>query len=147
MEKSINDNLEQVLTYLFNNALDAEEHALITKDFKDISLNDMHIMDAVGVDEPKSMSEIAKALEVTMGTLTTNMNGLESKGYVVKEKSVKDRRVVLVRLTRKGQEAFYRHRDYHKSVVQVILRHTNEEEMAALLKCLTRLEDYFKKGK
>ena len=39
----------------------------------------MHILEAIGIEEPKSMSRIAGELHVTVGTLTTNMNSLEKK--------------------------------------------------------------------
>ena len=45
--EAIND----VLVNLFNEILDLEERALITPEYKNISVNDMHIMDAVGIRE------------------------------------------------------------------------------------------------
>ena len=47
------------------------------------------------------MSVIANRLSVTVSTLTTNMNGLERKGYIMRERSTKDKRVVHVLLTDK----------------------------------------------
>ena len=40
------------------------------------------------------------------GTLTTNMNSLERKGYLTRNRSTRDKRVVLVTLTEKGRKAF-----------------------------------------
>lgn len=42
----------------------------------------MHIIEAVGIDKPKKMSEIARQLGVTMGTLTTGINGLVKKAML-----------------------------------------------------------------
>ena len=39
--------------------LDIEERALITSEYKDISVNDMHIMEAIGIQESKNMSTVA----------------------------------------------------------------------------------------
>ena len=47
--EAIND----VLVHLFNEILDLEERALITPEYKDISVNDMHIIDAVGIQQQK----------------------------------------------------------------------------------------------
>ena len=44
----------------------AEGKAIITEKFKDISNNDMHIIEAVGIQEPKSVSTIARSLGVTV---------------------------------------------------------------------------------
>ena len=39
-----------VLVNLFQEIMDIEEKALITSEFKDISVNDMHILEAIGVN-------------------------------------------------------------------------------------------------
>lgn len=106
MEKSTNRVLNEMLVKLFNKIMDAEEKAVITEEYKDITNNDMHIIEAIGIEEPRRMSDIAKRLNVTMGTLTTNMNSLEDKNYIVRERSATDKRVVLVVLTPKGKKHF-----------------------------------------
>ena len=94
--------LNDILVVLFNDIMDIEQEAIITGEFRDITNNDMHIIEAVGVDEPQNMSSIAKKLSVTMGTLTISMNNLVKKGYVVRQRSEEDRRVVYILLTDKG---------------------------------------------
>ena len=101
MEKTTRRVLNETLVKLFNNIMSIEEKAVITEEYKDITNNDMHIIEAIGIEEPRRMSDIAKRLDVTMGTLTTNMNSLEDKGYIVRERSTADKRVVLVVLTPK----------------------------------------------
>ena len=91
---------------LFNEILDVEQKALITGSFKEISINDMHIIDAIGVKEPKNMGTVAKAMTVTMGTLTTAINNLVKKGYVTRVRSAEDKRVVLISLTKKGRTGY-----------------------------------------
>ena len=109
MEKSTNRILNELLVNLFNNVMDTEAEAVITEEFKDITNNDMHIIEAIGIEDPRSMSVIAKNLKVTVGTLTTNMNSLEDKGYIIRQRSTVDNRVVLVVLTEKGRKAFFHH--------------------------------------
>ena len=112
--EAIND----VLVNLFNEILDLEERALITPEYKNISVNDMHIMDAVGVREQKNMSTVARALNVTVGTLATiAVNNLVKKGDIQRVRSEEDRRVVLISLTEKGEKAFCHHRDFHEKMV------------------------------
>ena len=60
--KIIND----VLVHLFNEILQLEEEAIITEEYKDITNNDMHIIEAVGLDGG-NMSSIAAKLKVTVG--------------------------------------------------------------------------------
>lgn len=133
-----------MLIILFNNVMDTEAKAIITEEFKDITNNDMHIIEAVGIEDPRRMSEIAKRLGVTVGTLTTNMNSLEDKGYIIRERSKTDKRVVLVVLTPKGKKAYYHHKDFHKDMIKAIVKDLNEEEMKVMIKCLLNLGNFFK---
>ena len=73
--KTIND----ILVHLINEIWEQEEKAIITEEFKDITNNDMHVIEAIGPGEGNNMSSIAKKLNVTVGTLTTAMNNLVNK--------------------------------------------------------------------
>ncbi|MCM1190697.1 MAG: MarR family transcriptional regulator [bacterium] len=137
-------SLNELLVKLFNHIMDLEGKAVITEEYRDITNNDMHIIEAIGIDEPRNMSVIAQRMAVTVGTLTTNMNGLERKGYIRREKSSEDKRVVYVILTEKGRKAFYHHRDFHKRMIKAIVKDLNEEEMEILHRCLVNLEGFLK---
>ena len=145
MEKSTRRTLNETLVKLFNNVMSIEEKAVITEEFKDITNNDMHIIEAIGIEEPRRMSDIAKRLDVTMGTLTTNMNSLEEKGYIVRERSKTDKRVVLVVLTPKGKKAFYHHRCFHRDMIKAIVKGLDEDEMKVMIKCLLNINEFFEK--
>ena len=115
-------SLNELLVNLFNHVMDLEAKAVITEEYRDITNNDMHIIEAIGVEEPRNMSEIARRLSITVSTLTTNMNGLEKKGYIVRTRSVEDKRVVYVTLTEKGKKAFYHHRDFHRKMIRALVK-------------------------
>lgn len=53
------DVFHDVLVNLFQEIMDIEEKALITSEFKNISVNDMHIIEAIGVNEARNMSTVA----------------------------------------------------------------------------------------
>lgn len=146
MGKNTSRTLNEMLVKLFDSIMDMEEKAVITKEFEDITNNDMHILEAIGNDEPRSMSVIAKRMDVTVSTLTTNMNSLENKGYIVRERSRTDKRVVLVSLTDKGKKAFYHHRDFHKNMIKAIIKDLDEDEMKVLIKSLLNLDGFFNNG-
>ncbi len=143
MSERSNRGLNEMLVNLFNHVMDVEAQAVITEEFKDITNNDMHIIEAVGIDEPRNMSEIAKRLCVTVGTLTTNMNGLEKKGYIIRERSTEDKRVVLVTLTERGRKAFFHHRDFHKNMIKSVVVGLDEDEKRLLYRCLVKLDKFF----
>ena len=144
MAQATKSSLNELLVNLFDNVMDMEAKAVITEEYRDITNNDMHIIEAIGVDEPRNMSVIAHRLSVTVSTLTTNMNGLEKKGYIRKERSLNDKRVVYVTLNEKGRKAFYHHRDFHKKMIKAIVKDLREDEMEVLYRCLTNLNSFLR---
>ena len=104
----------------------------------------MHVIEAIGLDEPKKMTEIAKAMSVTTGTLTKAMNSLEKKGYVQRQRSEQDKRVVHITLTGRGMQAFRHHEKFHQDMIAFILCNISSQESRVLRKALERLMAYFK---
>ena len=137
------DVLHDILVKLFQEVLDIESKALITPEFKDISVNDMHIIEAIGEKEPKNMSSVAKIMSVTVGTLTIAINSLVKKGYVHRERSEEDRRVVLISLTEKGRKANAHHMKFHDGMIQAVLKDLDEEQQKILVKSLLTLRTFF----
>lgn len=137
--------LNDVLVNLFRDIMMLEERAIITPEFQDITNNDMHVIEAIGLDQPKNMSTIAKALSVTVGTLTIAMNSLVKKGYVVRERGVEDRRVVYISLSERGRKAYLHHQDFHRRMIDAILKDLTADETESLVKALAKLEDWFRR--
>lgn len=135
--------INNTLVSLINEIWELEAKAIITEEFKDITNNDMHVIEAVGPEEGNNMSSIARKLNITVGSLTTAMNSLVKKGYVVRERSEEDRRVVLIKLTDKGIKAYHHHEDYHRQMTQAIVDTLNEEEMVVWVKSLDALTEFF----
>ena len=137
------DTLHDLLVKLFNETMNIEEKAIITEEFKDISNNDMHIIEAVGLGGG-NMSSIAAKLKITVGSLTTSMNSLVKKGYVKRERSEKDRRVVFIQLTNKGRMAYHHHAEFHRQMTEAVIAELNENETEVLVKALDGLRKFFR---
>lgn len=135
--------INHILVNLINEIWTLEEKAIITEEFKDITNNDMHVIEAIGLGEGNNMSSIAKKLNITVGSLTTAMNSLVNKKYVERHRSEEDRRVVFVKLTDKGVKAYQHHENYHMQMTQVIMEKLTEEEVPVLVKTLDALEEFF----
>ena len=140
---SARETINGVLVYLFHEIWELEEQAIITEEFKDITNNDMHVIEAVGL-EGNNMSAIAKKLNITMGSLSTAMNSLVKKHYAERNRSERDRRVVNIRLTAKGRKAYASHREFHDRMTDAVLAHLNEEQVKVLAQALENLTDFFK---
>lgn len=136
--------LNEVLVRLFRDVMDIEEKAIITQEFRDITNNDMHVIEAIGIDAPKNMTSIAKELSVTVGTLTIAMNSLVKKGYVVRERGQEDRRVVYISLSERGKKAFEHHAMFHKKMIEEIMNDLSEDEGKVLIQALSKLDRWFR---
>lgn len=137
--------LNDVLVNLFRDIMELEEQAIITQEYQDITNNDMHVIEAIGVKEPKNMSTIAKQLSVTVGTLTIAMNSLVKKGYVIRERGKEDRRVVYISLSEKGLRAYCHHEEFHRQMIEAVLENLTEDETESLVKALAKLERWFRR--
>ena len=138
------DTINDILVNLFNEILKLEEEAIITDEFKDITNNDMHIIEAVGLSGENTMSVVAKKLGITAGSLTTSVNSLVNKKYVKRQRSDEDRRVVFLKLTEKGKRAYEHHREYHRQMTEAVISRLDENEVPVLIKTLTGLSDFFR---
>nr|WP_178631321.1 MarR family transcriptional regulator [uncultured Mediterraneibacter sp.] len=140
MYETIND----ILVHLFNEIWELEKNAIITEEFKDITNNDMHIIEAIGLNQKTTMSVVAKKMKITAGSLTTAMNGLVNKKYVIRERSEEDRRVVNIWLTEKGEKAYHHHAEFHRQMTNAVIEKLDENEIPVLLKTLNGLDEFFR---
>ena len=136
--------INDTLVNLFNEILKLEEDVLVTGEFNNISVNDFHVINAISMDEVKNMSTIAKQLDITVGSLTTAINALVRKGYVVRERSETDRRVVTVKLTELGERAYHHHRDFHEHMTDAAVRALKADELPMVTKVLIGLQKFFR---
>ena len=86
--------INEYLTAIFNNVLIIEESSLRSSRFSDVTIKEMHTIDVIGEKKGATPTDVARALMVTLGTVTTSLNNLERKGYIERVRSTKDRRAV-----------------------------------------------------
>ena len=137
------ERINDVLVNLFRDILSLEEKAMTGSAFKDLSMNDWHVIEAVGLNTSKSMSQIARELSITLGSLTIAMNGLYKKGYVERRRGEKDRRVVHISLTEKGVAAYKEHENFHRKMIDAAIQDLSPQETTVLVSSLSKLTDFF----
>lgn len=141
---NINQTLNELLVELFHDIMTIEEKSIRKGPFKDVTVNDLHVIEAIGTEKSKNMSTVAKALGVTMGTLTISVNALVKKGFVERVRSEEDRRVVLISLTEWGKKAYKNHQEFHSDMIQSIVGQLDEDEKKIFQKSLEKLNWFFK---
>lgn len=138
------ETLNEVLVHLFQDLMDIEGKCLITEEFSDMTNNDMHIVEAIGLGEAKRSSDVARLMSVTTGTLTRAVDGLVEHGYVVRTRSDRDKRVIYLTLTERGKAAYEHHRRFHEEMIANAKANLSEEELGILVRSLKQLNNYFR---
>ena len=136
--------LNELLVQIFNDILQIEEQSLKQGVINDLSVTEIHTIDAIGMYTERTMSEVAQDLKITVGTLTTAINKLIKKGYVERKRIEEDRRVVLIKLTKKGKLAFRLHEKFHNDMINKTIEGLSDSEEEVLISSLERLNEFFK---
>ena len=136
--------LNELLVQLFNDILQIEEKSLKNGPLSDLSVTELHTIEAIGMYKERTMTEVAQDLRITVGTLTTAINKLIKKGYVDRKRIEEDRRVVLIHLTKKGKLAYRIHEKFHNDMINETISGLREDEEEILISSLERLNVFFK---
>lgn len=143
----MNDKLVQInrmLVEVYDDVNHIEEYSIKKGTFSDLSITEIHTIEAIGLYGSKTMSEIASELEITMGTLTIAVDKLIKKGYLERSRSDSDRRIVNVSLTKRGKLAYRIHEKFHLDMVQAIMMDFSPQEEEILLTALSKLNKHLK---
>lgn len=142
MDQSQFEEINGYLVTIFNEVMMIEENALRQSQFSDLSIKEMHTIEAIGLTGRFSSSEVAEKLGVTVGTLSVSVQKLVKKDYVDRQRLPEDRRVVRLKLTNKGRLLYRLHRQFHLNMVEETIEDFDGEEMRTLIKGLGNLHCY-----
>ncbi len=146
MDPLVNE-INSFLVTIFNDVLMIEEKTLQSSRFKDVSIKEMHTIEAVGMYHQHTTSEVAKKLGVTAGTLTVSVNNLVRKGYVERIRTDSDRRVVKLALTPNGRLLYRLHDKFHRDMVKETIAEMDKEQSEILMIGLKNLHEFLERTK
>lgn len=139
--------LNAFLVDTFNAILRTEEKALTSGRFGELSIREMHIIEAVCRANREGGSnrttDIAQEQAVTPGTLTVAVNTLVRKGYIQRRQDNDDKRIVRLSPTKKGEEADEHHGRFHRNMVLAVMEQLDRQELQALIRALGNIRCYF----
>lgn len=134
--------INRLLTTVYTDIMRVEERELKKSDFKDISVKEMHAIDAITMYDHKTSSQLAEELMITPGTVTTMVNNLVRKGYVVRIHGDDDRRIVRLGLTRKGRLVYRAHDLFHRQMVAKFIENFDENQVEIIEHALLNLRAF-----
>lgn len=89
---------------------------------------------------PRTPAELAEAAGVTRATMTGLIDTLERDGYVVREPDPSDRRMLLVRLTRKAENFLTTFLPVHFRGASEVMGALSADERKALVQLLSKIQ-------
>ncbi len=121
------------------------ENELVKNDMTDIIPSHGNILTALYESDGKlTMKEIAKKIGKDKSTVTALINKLIELGYVVKEKSLEDKRVTFISLTDKSNIIKEKYNKVCMAVNETAYEGFSEKEKEDFLKLLKKLNTNFK---
>jgi DNA-binding MarR family transcriptional regulator len=135
-------NIAAFFTNIFNNILAFEQKCLVESK-NNLTISDIHIIDQIGLNGKKKMTDVADAMGVKPATMSSSADRLEKKGCVRRERSEADRRVVLLSLTRYGRVMCKLHERFHIKMANKVTEDFTEDELKVLAAALSKLGDFF----
>lgn len=140
------EELNRFLVDAFHAVLRAEERCLRQACKCDLSISEMHVIEAVenaARAEGGGAASVARRLGITPGSLSTALSALERKGYLLRRRDQKDRRRVRIHLTDKGLKAGQAHRRVHERMVDAVMAKIGGGEAGALRLALQAITQLF----
>lgn len=136
--------LNTLLVTTFRNILRVEEQSIKQIGTGDVTMAEMHLMESIAKKaEGATVTEIACDLGITSPSVTIGLNRLERKGYVYRERSVADARVVHAHLTDRGRQTNETHTQYHEQMIRRVAESLTPQERDMLSAGIVKLNTFF----
>lgn len=128
------------LFFEFQSKLQFYEREYLKKyDITDVTPTEVKILYIIGLSNTKSMSDIAKQLRVTKGTLSIAINSLVKKGYVIRTRHKQDRRIIILYLTKKSLSVVRHYSKFYFALIHTLKESLEPENVVALNDILSKL--------
>lgn len=136
--------INELLVDVFNHILSIESDILKNRGVK-ISMTEVHVLEAIRNTQIPTMGNVAQKLRVTLGTLTTSVNVLVRKNYVIRYRDETDRRKVYLKLNESAHDVLKVHDEFHDEMISSMFKDLEPEKDGILMKSLENISQYFKK--
>ena len=137
------DAINHFLVDIWGRINKIEERSLTAGLGDNISITEIHIIEKIGDQQSSRMSAVAKAVGITLATLTVACDKLETKGLITRSRDASDKRVVNVALTPRGPTIYEYLKQVHERMISAALSDLSESETAGLAGSLQKLQAFF----
>ncbi len=120
-EKKLLAKLEEAFRFVVNMTNVIESQKMDTTVIKDLTLGEVHVLETVALNNNKPMTFIANKQKITVGALTTMINRLVQKGYLVRTRDEMDNRVIRLSVTPQTKKILKSHDKFHDDIIGLTL--------------------------
>lgn len=92
-----------------------------------------HILFLLQRNGPQKMSELAKALHLTRGAITTASDQLIEQGYIARKRDQNDRRVIFLNLTKQGRETLKELQIKGQKAMKLVFKDLSDDDLETLM--------------
>ncbi len=116
-----------------------EENALRHIESLGLCISDFAVCECLLHKGPLPVNEIGGAVLLTSGSITTAVDRLEEKKFVIRKNHKTDRRVRVVHLTAAGKKMISRAFTEHKKAMEQVMRSIPSDERRKLMDILKKI--------
>jgi len=98
------------------------------------------------LDGQTTLSEVAKATQVTLPTMSNTITALEERGWVTRTRDEHDRRVVWIEITDAGRASYHQMQEHMVDQIAALLDTLSSDDQEHVSQALTLLNQAFAQG-
>ncbi|HHU56323.1 MAG TPA: MarR family transcriptional regulator [Acholeplasmataceae bacterium] len=118
-----------------------EKEYLRKHEITDVSPTEIKVLYQIGISNTKSMSDIARGLMITKGTLSITVNTLVKKGYIIRNRHKQDRRVIVLYLTKKAILVIKKYQKFYNQLLTNLMKEIKLQDAINLNNVLSKLNE------
>lgn len=105
----------------------------------EITISQLKALHFIGIHKKCRMTDISNAFNVTLSNVTSLIDRLIEKKYVMREDDPEDRRIVRVKLNRKGEDVVKIFEEHRKKHMNAFLQKMTDDEADTLIKIMEKI--------
>lgn len=113
-----------------------------------LSHSEIHLIEMIGDINDPSVTDLSRHLGITKGAVSQSLKRLETKGFAEKETDPENLSRAIVKLTAKGQTAYWAHKHWHETMDGGYLKYLDElddKSFQVIIRFLDKTEDFLKR--
>jgi DNA-binding MarR family transcriptional regulator len=132
--------LAKVMESVFETAISKSQQNCVNSLLGEFSIQEAKIISFIDTRPDCIMRELSNNFSLPLSTATGVVDKLVKKGIITRERSEKDRRIVLLQLTRKGAEIAQQVEERNLSVSKTLLESLSKKEQEQFVSIFKKIK-------